>query len=157
MKIIERIIGKNQEDAIIFEYKELTKELSDIKNYILRKDTQITVYADDKSMKVLPVDSILYFEAVKELVFAYTKEGVYEVKMRLYQVEEMLDFTHVMRASKSFLINLVHIMSVRPALNGRFLALMDNGEEVMISRQYAKSITECILNGTTAERRPNET
>ncbi|HCF83507.1 MAG TPA: hypothetical protein DER68_06245 [Ruminococcaceae bacterium] len=69
------------------------------------------------------------------------------MKMRLYQVEEALERHKILRASKSFLINLYRICAVTPALNGRLIATMDNGEKVMISRQYAKIIAEQFVKG----------
>lgn len=84
-------------------------------------------------------------EAVGELFFAYTEDKVYEVKMRLYQIEQNTKDAQMVRGSKSIVVNIRHIESVRPALNGRLYATMANGEEVLISRQYAKEVTEQIM------------
>ena len=147
MKLIERTIENPEDDAIILEYHELTQEFEDIKNYILDNGQLFPVYNKEKALIKLKIKEILYFEAVGELVFAYTEQGVFEVKMRLYQVEDKLEKNNVLRASKSFLINLYRIAAVTPALNGRLIATMDNGEKVMISRQYAKIITDRFLKG----------
>lgn len=147
MKLIERTIDNPEENAVILEYYEFTQEFSDIKNFILDNGQLFPAYNKDKALIKLKIKDILYFEAVGELVFAYTEQGVFEVKMRLYQVEENLKNNNILRASKSFLINLYRIAAVTPALNGRLIATMDNGEKVMISRQYAKIITECFLKG----------
>ncbi|MCI7690948.1 MAG: LytTR family transcriptional regulator [Oscillospiraceae bacterium] len=147
MKLIERTNNSPEEDKVILEYFELTPEFLDIKNYILDNKQIFVVYDKEKNLVKLKIKDILYFEAVGELVFAYTEIGVYEVKMRLYQVEEQLEQHQILRASKSFLINLYRIAAVTPALNGRLIATMDNGEKVMISRQYAKIITERFLKG----------
>ena len=66
--------------------------------------------------------------------------------MRLYQLEEKLKGDRMKRASKSVVINLRQIVSVRPALNGRLYAKMVNEEEILISRQYAKEVTAQILS-----------
>lgn len=147
MKLIEHTIDNPENDAIILEYHEFTQEFSDIKNYILDNGQLFPVYNKEKALIKLKIKEILYFEAVGELVFAYTEQGVFEVKMRLYQVEDKLEKNNVLRASKSFLINLYRIAAVTPALNGRLIATMDNGEKVMISRQYAKIITDRFLKG----------
>ena len=147
MKLIERTNNSPEEDKVILEYFELTPEFLDIKNYILDNKQIFVVYDKEKNLVKLKIKDILYFEAVGELVFAYTEIGVYEVKMRLYQVEEQLEQQQILRASKSFLINRYRIAAVTPALNGRLIATMDNGEKVMISRQYAKIITERFLKG----------
>lgn len=147
MKLIERTIENPEDDTVILEYFEFTKEFSDIKNFILDNNQMFAVYKDEKTLVKIRISDILYFEAVGELVFAYTESGVYEVKMRLYQIEEALEKNKIFRASKSFLINLHRISSVTPALNGRLIATMDNGEKVMISRQYAKIITRQFMMG----------
>ena len=78
------------------------------------------------------------FEEIKE--YAYTVDCVYEIKGRLYQVEEKVNKRNIYRASKTMLVNVEHIISVRNALNGRLYARMENGEEILITRRY--SITQ---------------
>ena len=144
MKLIKRKISSSEENTIILEYLEWTKELEDICNYIEGRKSWIVGYGENKEVYQIELNQILYFEAVGELVFAYTKTQVYEIKMRLYQIEEATKNNMILRVSKSFLVNIRKIRSVRPALNGRFIATMINGEEVLISRQYAKEVSEAI-------------
>ena len=144
MKLIKRKISSSEENTIILEYLEWTKELEDICNYIEGRTSWIVGYGENKEVYQIELNQILYFEAVGELVFAYTKTQVYEIKMRLYQIEEATKQNMILRVSKSFLVNIRKIKSVRPALNGRFVATMINGEEVLISRQYAKEVSEAI-------------
>lgn len=61
-------------------------------------------------------------EAVGENVFAYTHTCVLKIKKRLYELEQELAPCHFIRCSKSFLICLLKVNSIRPALNGRYLA-----------------------------------
>ena len=144
MKLIKRKTSSSNENSIIIEYIEWTDELEDICNYIEGRKSQIIGYGENKEVYQIELDQILYFEAVGELVFAYTKTQMYEIKMRLYQIEEATKQNMILRVSKSFLVNIRKIKSVRPALNGRFIATMINGEEVLISRQYAKEVSEAI-------------
>ena len=77
--------------------------------------------------------------------FAYTKERVFEIRQRLYELEAELAPYKFIRCSKSFVICLLKVESIRPALNGRYLARMENGEEVIISRKYAKQVKKIIM------------
>lgn len=144
MQLLKRKIQDKKDEAVILQYAEWTKQFQDIRDYILGQGKQITGYGEEKEMYQIPVADILYFEAVGELVFAYTKDKVYEIKMRLYQIEENLMDDKMVRGAKSFVVNIRHIRSVRPALNGRLYATMKNGEEILISRQYAKEVTKRI-------------
>lgn len=74
-------------------------------------------------------------------------EQVYEIKMRLYEVEEKFEKQHFIRCSKSVVMNLMRLESISPAMNGRFFAHMQNGEKLMISRQYAPKLKELVMGG----------
>lgn len=145
MKLVKRQVEQPQEVVITISYMNWTEELEDIENYILGANKHITGYGSNREMIPIRIEDILYFEAVGELVFAYTKEQIYEIKMRLYQIEESLKENKVKRASKSILVNLRKNISVRPALNGRLYAKMENEEEILISRQYAKEVIAEIM------------
>lgn len=83
-----------------------------------------------------------YFEATDNKVFAYGQKNVYEVKEKLYQLEEQLVSFPFMRASKSMILNLDKIRHLSPAFGGRFEALLENEEKVIISRQYVPVLKE---------------
>jgi len=145
VKLTESRISDYDREGVILEYVEFTKEFREIKDYVLQKGESIIAYAEGNEAVSIRIEDILYFEAVDELVFAYLENQLYEVKMRLYQVEDKLKSKNVLRASKSVLLNLDYIVSVRPALNGRLYAKMENGEDILISRKYAKQISERIM------------
>ena len=94
----------------------------------------------------------MYFETVDGIVFVYTMDSVYEVKGRLYQVEEKINKRNICRAYKTMLVNMEHIISVRTALNGRLYARMENGEEILITRRYAKEVEDCFMEDEDEER-----
>ena len=87
-------------------------------------------------------------ESVDKKVFAYCSQSVYEVKEKLYQVEELSEMLPFMRISKSMIINLDKIRHISPTLGGRFEALLDNDEKVIISRQYVPLLKDKLgVNG----------
>ena len=144
MKLIRKQIESTGEEAVILEYIEWTSEWENLSDYIEGKKRKIIGYGTKKEMYSIQLEDILYFEAVGDLVFAYTGDQVYEIKMRLYQVEETVQQSGILRASKSFLVNVRKIEKVRSVLNGRFMAVMENGEEVLITRHYAREVMDAI-------------
>ena len=144
MKLIRKQIDPTEEEAVILEYIKWTGEWENLSDYIEGKKRQIIGYGTKKEMYSIQLEDILYFEAVGDLVFAYTGDQVYEIKMRLYQVEETVQQSGILRASKSFLVNVRKIEKVRSVLNGRFMAVMENGEEVLITRHYAREVMDAI-------------
>ena len=145
MKVKIRNVLSKQEEQVVIECVEMTPEFEDIKNYCLAKGTFLTGYINVSSQQQISIKDILYVEAIDEKVFAYTKEKVFEIKQRLYELETELAPYKFIRCSKSFLICLLKVESIRPALNGRYLACMENGEEVIISRKYAKHVRKTIM------------
>ena len=109
-----------------------------------QKQPKIEAFGNRDSRLQIPLSEILYFEADSEQVFAYTLEEIYNVKLRLYQVEEQARSAGIIRVSKSHLINVRKIESVRPALNSRMYVKMSNGEEVLVSRKYVRSLKDAI-------------
>ena len=144
MKLIRKQIDPTEEEAVILEYIKWTGEWENLSDYIEGKKRQIIGYGMEKEMYSIQLEDILYFEAVGDLVFAYTGDQVYEIKMRLYQVEDIVQQSGILRASKSFLVNVRKIEKVRSVLNGRFMAVMENGEEVLITRHYAREVMDAI-------------
>ncbi|HML48192.1 MAG TPA: LytTR family DNA-binding domain-containing protein [Clostridia bacterium] len=89
---------------------------------------------------VLNAEDVYYFEAVDGRVFLYTEKKVYETPLRLYEIEARFEDSDFFRASKSIVANLARIESVRAAFNGRFEARLQNGEWIIISRQYVPAL-----------------
>ena len=89
---------------------------------------------------VVSAEDVLYVESVDKRTFFYTADGVYETPLRLYEMEERLEGCDFLRVAKGCVVNFRRIASLRPDLNGRIIATMDNGERVVISRQYAPDV-----------------
>lgn len=80
----------------------------------------------------------LYFESVDKRCYLYTTDDVYEVPLKLYEIEEMLAEAGFIRSSKSQVLNMAKIESLCPDFDGRIEAVMESGEKLIVSRQYAK-------------------
>lgn len=130
-------VSEKEKERVIVECVDVTPDIEDIVSYITTKGTEISGYLNGDHCERLHLDDVCYFEALDEKVFAYTDQKVYEIKARLYEVEQAYSSYHFVRCSKSVVLNLMLLQSISPALNGRFFAHMKNGEKLIISRQYA--------------------
>ena len=152
MRITEKLVNSPEEEGVTLEYVRLTKDFEEIREYVRHKGDNLTGYKQTKEKASVRIEDVLYFETVDGRVFAYTVDCVYEIKGRLYQVEEKVKRRNICRASKTMLVNMEHIISVRTALNGRLYARMENGEEILITRRYAKDIEDCFMEEDDDER-----
>lgn len=146
MKVRIEQINDKAKECLIIECVEVTPDIESIRAYALTKGTTLTGSRDERIYQ-FNLSDIFYFEAVDERVFAYTKSNSYELKIRLYELENAYKDKHFVRCSKSFIINLMKLESISPALNGRFMAHMKNGENIVISRQYVPDIKRAVLGG----------
>ena len=146
MRTYVRKIAEKEDEQVIIECVEVTPEIKDIYTYALTKGTELSGTAGEKMCR-FRLEDVCYFEAVDEKVFAYTMTDVYELKLRLYEVERAYESFHFVRCSKSVVLNLMQLDSISPALSGRFLAHMKNGEKLMISRQYAPALKKIVMGG----------
>ena len=87
---------------------------------------------------------VCYIESVDGKTFIYTADKVFETSYRLYELEEMLKSKHFLRISKPMLVNLMKIESIKPAMGGRFTAVLCSGERVIISRNSVKALKEAL-------------
>ncbi len=92
------------------------------------------------STHVINAEDILYVESVDKHTFFYTADAVFETPLRLYEMAERLEGCDFLRVAKGCVVNFRRIASLRPDLNGRLMATMENGEKVVISRQYAPDV-----------------
>lgn len=146
MKVCLKQINDKINECITIECVEVTPDIESIRSYALSKGTTLMGNIDERIYQFNLFD-VFYFEAVDECVFAYTKNKAYELKIRLYRLEEAYRDKHFVRCSKSYIINLLKIDCISPALNGRFTAHMKNGQKIIISRQYVPEMKIAVLGG----------
>lgn len=139
MKITIETPLQGEEDEIIVRCHTLDDRIMNLITSLKNENDQITGYMEDRIVKLLPGD-IFYFESVDNKVFAYTKDAVYEVRKKLYEIEKEFSHTDLLRISKSVIVNLAKIAYLRPTFNGRFEARLKNDEKIVISRQYVADI-----------------
>ncbi|MGN0473786.1 MAG: LytTR family DNA-binding domain-containing protein [Acutalibacteraceae bacterium] len=90
----------------------------------------------DGETKVISLEDIFYFESIDERTFIYLHSDVYECTMKLYELEEQLEKANFVRISKSCIVNIMKLDSVRPLMNSRYEAKLENGEKLIINRHY---------------------
>ena len=136
-------IGADGAEQVLIRCRAVTEEVREIEAFVRSRQGSLSGAADARQYEV-PISELYYIESVDGKTFLYTKEQVYETGYRVYELESMLRAKHFLRVSKSMLLNLMKIRSIQPALNGRFSAVLQSGEEVIISRSYVKDLKSAL-------------
>lgn len=124
----------------------ISDDVQEIISFVKSRQGQLSAVRDGQSVEV-PLIDIFYAESVDNRVFIYTAKESYEVRLKLYELEEMMKGRSFLRVQKSMLLNLMKVKSIKPALSGRYSAILKNGEEVVISRKYVANLKQTLKRG----------
>ena len=119
--------------------KQLTPDIERIIATLRMMNHQLTAKKDNE-IHMLDIAHILYIESVDRKCFIYTDGEMFESDFRLYELEQQLEEYGFFRVSKSFLIHLQKIQSLKADINRKIRITMLNGEQIMASRQYAEEL-----------------
>ncbi|MBR6969068.1 MAG: LytTR family transcriptional regulator DNA-binding domain-containing protein [Ruminococcus sp.] len=139
MKIIIEPPKNAEEDVVIVRCASPDPQLISMLLSFQTAKTDLTGYIDDRIVR-LNYQDVCYFEANENRVFAYCNSEVYEIKYKLYELEEMYTPLDFVRCSKSMIVNMEKIDFLSPLFSGKLEANLKNGEKIIISRQYVHNL-----------------
>jgi DNA-binding LytR/AlgR family response regulator len=147
MKIRIELDTKIEEDEVIIRCNELSEEIKNIQVFledILSKKKNITFYRGD-TVYYLSLEEILFFETDENGICAHTIDNIYNVKYKLYELEEFLP-GYFMRVSKSTILNTNHIYSITRSISSSSMVEFQNThKQVYVSRYYYKPLKIKLL------------
>lgn len=119
--------------------RQLTPDVERILATLRMMNHQLTA-KKDAEIYLLNTAQVIYIESVDRKCFIYTADEIYESDFRLYELEQQLEEYGFFRVSKSFLIHLQNIQSLKADINRKIRITMSNGEQIVASRQYADAL-----------------
>ena len=142
-KITLKTVPPAEEEEIIVKCHEVSDEVLSVLEK-LKSDEALMLGIRDGEVFRIPVKEVFYAESVDNKTYLYLRQNVYETKLKLYEIEERFRATKLFRCSKSMIVNIAKIRSVAPSVNGRLEAKLQNGEVVLISRQFVLAFKQKI-------------
>lgn len=139
MKITIDLVPGMTDTEISISCGSLTPEIEKLLATLRILDRQLTVRLGD-SVHLLDLGKVIYIEAVERSTFVYTSSEVYESDYRLYELEQQLGDSGFFRVSKSCLVCLKKIQSLRADIDRKIRITMENGEQIVASRMYADEL-----------------
>lgn len=143
MKISIDIDPKKSDTEITISCARLTPEIEKLLATLRILDQQMTVRKAD-AVHLLDISHVIYIEALERTTFVYTKEDVFESDLKLYEMEQQLTDYGFLRVSKSCLICLKKIRSMRADIDRKIRITMENGEQIIASRMYADELRKTL-------------
>lgn len=141
MKI--EIVDKQKELQVIIKCHQIDDKIARLKSHIELFDNKIPA-KNGNEICFIDSSDVLYFETVDNRMFLYTENDVLEIRHRLYELELLLPSEDFIRISKSQIVNINKIHTLKPEINRTILATMCNGEQLYISRKYVKEFRRLL-------------
>lgn len=133
---------ESSELEIVIRTPSIDQEVLDIKELIERSHYKKLIFYKGNSEYFIKLDTILFFETDGGQIFAHTQGNSYEVRRKLYELEETLPF-YFCRASKSTIINVKAIYALEKSFSGTSTVYFyDTAKQAHVSRYYYQLIKE---------------
>ncbi len=97
-----------------------------------------------RDIVLVPVSSILYFDADKELVAIHTPATTYMTDMTLADLEARLDPNRFFRVHRKAIVNLERVVRLERVEGGRLLAVLGDQVRVEVSRAASRRLRETL-------------
>lgn len=147
MKVNIDIDDKYEETSITIQANEWSEEIEEIVNIIKKRKAQRLFGVEQDQTIILNPNDIEYVYAEHRKVFAALKNRNIEIKMKLYEVEEILSPYDFSRFSKSVIGNLNHIERFELSFNGNLCVYFHSGNREYITKKYVASIKDQLTKG----------
>lgn len=142
MRLITKQVD-NKPLTVTIEYPKLDTKTEYLIKKIKSLDFIISGNYNGKTFAV-NISDIYYMETVERKTFLYTKDNIYMTDRKLYEFKEQLKGTAIIQISKSCLMNMDMLYSVKQLRNSQLEATLINGEKLIVARTYLKDIKNIL-------------
>ncbi|EOH76881.1 LytTR family DNA-binding domain-containing protein [Enterococcus malodoratus] len=126
-----------EEDRTEIYYREMTEQIEKVRQLLEDSVPQLFGLEDGEQV-LLSLEEIFYIDTVDKKTFAYLRKQVYQIQGSLTFLESALSKHGFCRISKANIVNIQQIERVKSEANMRLKVVLNNQEELVISRYYRK-------------------
>ncbi|MEY8434950.1 LytTR family DNA-binding domain-containing protein [Streptococcus hyointestinalis] len=152
MKITIELDDSLEDVEVVIRTSQLTPEIESIKRSLEKAVAPPILFYRGNNEFYVKIESILFFETDGSKIYAHAREEAYEVKLKLYELEEQLPH-YFCRISKSTIVNTreIYALDVNTreiyALEKSFsgtstVRFYDTKKQVHVSRHYYHMLKE---------------
>lgn len=132
-----------KEIEVTIRYPQKDRQVNRIIDFLQSFDMQIKCDSDH-AVRMINISDIYYIESVDKKTFVYLENTVYHTDLRLYQLKDKLWEYGFVQISKSCILNINALESMKPLFNSRMEATLKNGEKVHINRSYLNGVKRAL-------------
>lgn len=133
-------IGTEHEEEVLIYAKEKTSLVIEIERIIESNNKTISASNEDEKIVLNPME-VDCFVSDNNKVFAIKDDSKFQVKERIYQLEEKLKESFI-KINQSCLANIKRIDRFKTSIGGSVIVIFENGYSEYISRRELKNVKE---------------
>lgn len=136
-------IDENAEEKVVIYAKEKTSLIAEIEKLVNSSGVSLTGTNEDTSIVINPCD-VTCFIVESGKIYALIENKKYQLKERLYQLEDMPFNEYYVKLNQSCFANIKKIKEFKASIGGAILVIFQNGYKEYISRRELKHVKERI-------------
>jgi len=139
----DKTLVEDDKINIVFNHADIPKISSLLDLIVQGEELYITGY-NEFGQKSVECRNIQYFIVEADEVYGVLHDTKLIIKMKLYEIEELIANKDFIRVSKFCLVNIGKIDYIRSALNSKLDLLMKNGDHCEVNRSYLKEFKDAL-------------
>lgn len=144
MQIEIRIDAECKEPKVIILTEKMTDEVAEILKKLSETIPHMLAGFRDDTLEILDQAQISRIYAQSGKILAQTEKGEFELRLRLYELEERLDKSSFVRISNSEIINLKKVKNFDLSYTGTICVNLLDGTVTYVSRRYVAKIKQVL-------------
>ncbi len=137
----EIIVDVEHDEQVLIYTKKRDHISEKIKRFVEELGEREIIGYCEKEIAVIDVMNVTCFTVESGKLFAVTDDGRWQLKERLYQIEEILDADFV-KLNQSCIANIKKISAFDASLSGTLTVKFKNGYRDFVSRRQMKTVKE---------------
>ena len=140
MQIEIKIDPDCREPKLIIMTDKVSEEVNDILKRLSEDAPRVITGFREDSAEIIEPQDIFRFYANSGKVYATTVKGEFQLRIRLYEIEENMNLPGFVRISNSEIINLKKVKNFDLSFTGTICVTLTDGTVTYVSRRYVNRI-----------------
>lgn len=138
--------GTEGDEEVIVRYHRINDTIAEIADIVQGQTRRIKAAWEEKTLFILP-EQVFYIENVEGETWLYLSDKVVKTYGSLRELAFTYENRGFFRCSKSMILNIYKIDYLKSEPGNRIRATLENGEQVIISRKYARQLRQILKGG----------
>lgn len=144
MKIEIQLDPNQQETKVIIVTEQMTDEVKELMDRLSKGQPKVLAGFQGEQVEILEPEDIYRIYGANQKIYAVTEKGEYQLRSRLYELEERLTRLGFIRISNSEIVNVKKIKSFDLSYTGTIGVVLSNGTSTFVSRRYMTKIKQAL-------------